>query len=66
MDRNLDGLYFRIQRNGKWCNVCFSDMTPEEIEEVTKDRPVEWWKSVAIHLAECLKEVGDQFDIYKE
>ena len=32
MNRNLDGCYFRIERNGKYENVCFSDLTEEEQE----------------------------------
>lgn len=66
MDRNLDGVYFRVFRNGKWENVCFSDMTTEERDEVIKDRPAEWWKNMAYILADCLKKIGDQFDIYSE
>lgn len=66
MDRNLDGIYFRVKRDGKWGNVCFSDMTNEERDEVIKERPAEWWKSVAYHLADCLRQVGDTFDIVKE
>ena len=63
MKRNLDGLYFRVQRNGKWENVCFSDLTVEEIEEVSKDRDTNWWKQVALHLKERLNDIGEQFDI---
>ena len=33
MDRNLDGIYLRIKRNGKYQPVCLSDMTKEELEE---------------------------------
>lgn len=66
MDRNLDGVYFRVKRGGKWGNVCFSDMTPEERDEVIKDRPVEWWKMLAYILADTLRSIGDQFDIYGE
>lgn len=31
MDRKLDGVYFRIKRNDKWENVCFSDLTEEDM-----------------------------------
>jgi hypothetical protein len=24
--RNLDGIYFRVKRDGKWVTVCYSDM----------------------------------------
>ena len=27
---NLDGVYFRVKRNGKWDNICFSDLTEDE------------------------------------
>ena len=63
MDRNLDGIYFRIKRNGKYENVCFSDLTEAEREEIGKDRPAEWWKNVAYHLAERLQVIGNTFDI---
>lgn len=66
MDRNLDGVYFRVKRGGKWGKVCFSDMTPEERDEVIKDRPVEWWKMLAYILGDTLREIGDRFDIYCE
>lgn len=64
MDRNLDGIYFRVERGGKWMSVCFSDMTPKE-REIIGDRPAEWWKAVAEHLADCLREIGDEFDIMR-
>ena len=63
MNRNLDGVYFRMERNGKFENVCFSDLTDEEREQVAtvqgKERPVSWWKSLAYHLADRLKELGE-------
>lgn len=63
MDRKLDGIYFRIERDGKWQNICFSDLTEEEREKIGEDRSAEWWKSVACHLADMLKRIGDEFDI---
>lgn len=66
MDRNLDGVYFRVKRDGKYGNVCFSDMTHEERDELLKDRPAEWWKNMAYIMADALRNLGDQFDIYCE
>jgi hypothetical protein len=63
MNRNLDGIYFRVKRNNKYENVCFSDLTETERDEICKDRPAEWFKSVAYHLAERLQAIGDVFDI---
>ena len=64
--RDLDGCYFRVKRDGKWGNACFSDMTAEEIEEMIGDRPASWWKSLACHLGERLRAVGDKFDIVND
>lgn len=66
MDRKLDGIYFRVMREGKWQNICFSDLTEQEREIIANmggGRTVEWWKSVAYHLADRLKIIGDTFDI---
>lgn len=61
--RELDGIFFRIKIGDEYKNVCFSDMTSEEIDEVIGDKDAEWWKAVAKHLAECLQEIGHQFNI---
>ena len=66
MDRNLDGCYFRVERNGHYCSVCFSDMTEEERAQVIGERPAEWWKSLAYHLADCLRDFGEVFDVIGE
>lgn len=63
MDRKLDGIYFRIERDGKWQNICFSDLTEEEREKIGEDRPAGWWKQIAFHLADVLKTIGNEFDI---
>ena len=38
MDRNLDGCYFRIKRNEKWQNICFSDLSDSERSSVMNGR----------------------------
>lgn len=64
MNRELDGVYFRVKRNNEYDNVCFSDMTEEEMKEVLQGRDPEWLKSLCIILGKRLKEIGDYFDIY--
>lgn len=66
MNRNLDGIYFRIERDGKWESICFSDLTLYEIDKIAVNRDAKWWRSVALHLKDCLNEIGEQFDIIKE
>ena len=63
MNRELDGVYFRIKRNEKWQTPCFSDLTAEEREKVCEGRDAEWLKSLVYHRADCIKEIGKQFDI---
>lgn len=66
MNRNLDGCYFRVKRDGKYEPICFSDLTEEEREEIATmngGRSAEWWKNLCYHLADRLKNLGDQLDI---
>lgn len=64
MNRELDGVYFRVKRNDKYDNICFSDMTEEEMKDVLQGRDTEWLKSLCIILGKKIKEIGDYFDIY--
>lgn len=63
MDRNLDGCYFRVQRDGKWCNICFSDLTEDERNTVMEGRETEWFRSLCCYLADRLKKLGDDLEI---
>lgn len=66
MDRNLDGVYFRVKREEKYDNVCFSDLTEEQMDEVLKDRDEEWLRNMCKILGKTLKKVGDELDIVAE
>jgi len=66
MDRNLDGVYFRVKREEKYDNVCFSDLTEEQMDEVLKDRDKEWLRNMCKILGKTLKKVGDELDIVAE
>lgn len=62
--RNLDGVYFIIKNeNGKFENICFSDLTEEQQDEMMEGRSEEWLKSMCKILVKSLREIGDQFDI---
>lgn len=61
--RNLDRIYLRIKRNGKYQAVCLSDMTREELEENLNPERGEWLKGAVIHLALTLHAIGDKFCI---
>lgn len=64
--RNLDGIYFRVKRDEKWDNVCFSDMTQDEMENVMNNRDIDWLKSMCIQLGKTIRNIGDQLDIVCE
>ena len=65
MNRNLDGVYFRVERDGKWQNICFSDLTTSEREEVLTDKNEQWLRELCGILADKLKFIGDGFNIIR-
>lgn len=66
INRNLDGAYFRVERDGKWQSICFSDLTENEMKIVMKDKDIDWLQSLAIHLGNTIKTIGNQFDLIGE
>ena len=72
--RNLDGIYFRVERDGKWVNVCYSDMESAERDEIaakraessTLEEQVAWWRSTADLLADQLYDMGEQLGVMCE
>lgn len=66
MNRNLDGVFFRVKRDGKWGPVCFSDMTHDERDVVIAHRSVDWWRNLAYVLGDTIREIGDELDLVRE
>lgn len=66
MNRNLDGVYFRIKRDDKWENICFSDLTEEEMDDILKDKPDKWLRNMCKILGKTIKDIGEQLDIVME
>lgn len=74
IQRNLDGVYFRVKRDGEYGNVCFSDMTAEERDEIaasraentTPEQQIAWWRSMANILADQLYDMGEQLGVMCE
>jgi len=61
--RDLSGIFFRTQVDGRWVNRTFEDLTEAEQDRQMKDRSEEWLRSLAKQLAASLRRIGDQFDI---
>lgn len=66
MERNLTGIYYRVQRDGKWCSVDFADMTLEEQVNILKDSDKETLIRMCILLVGCIQRLGKEFDIVGE
>lgn len=62
--RDLDCVYFRIKRNEKFDNICFSDLTESEQDDVMKDRSEEWLMALCKILSNTIRYIADSFDIY--
>lgn len=63
INRNLDGVYFRIKRGDKFESVCFSDMTEDEMDRVLECRNEIWFKSMCKILGQTIRQIGDQLDL---
>jgi hypothetical protein len=63
MNRELDGVYFRVKRDGYYQNICFSDLTPDERDKILEGRSEEWLRNLCIILADTIKHIGDALDI---
>lgn len=66
MERNLTGIYYRVQRDGKWCSVDFADMTLEEQVNILKDLDNGTLIRMCILLVGCIQRVRKEFDIVGE
>ena len=66
MDRNLDGVYFRVERDDKWHNVCFSDLSEAEMDKVLSNWNEDQLRRMCKVLGMTIKGIGDRFDIVGE
>ena len=63
MERNLDGIYFRVTRDGKGYSICFTDLTAEEQNNVLNGYEKDQLLRMCKILAEALRKIGDELDI---
>lgn len=66
MERNLTGIYYSVQRDGKLCSVDFADMTLEEQVNILKDSYKETLIRMCILLVGWIQRFGKAFDIVLE
>ena len=63
VERNLDGIYFRVTRDGKGFSKCFTDLTAEEQNNILNGYEKDQLLRMCKILAETLRKIGDQLDI---
>ena len=59
MNRDLDGIYFRVKRNNRWESVCFSDLTDEEMDKVLEGRSDQWLKKSSKIQGKNIRSIRD-------
>ena len=62
MNRELDGCYFRIMRDGIGQSVCFTDLSKEERDALLEDKDKQLLKNLCCYLADRILELGDIID----
>lgn len=62
-ERNLDGMYYRVERNGEKVNRCFTDLTVKEQERVLGEYDADALRNACYHLAACLRRLGDHLNL---
>lgn len=61
--RNLDPVYFRVEREGKWESLCFTDLTEKEREGVIGGMSENWLRQMVAILAGSLRDLGDRLNV---
>lgn len=63
INRELDGIYFRVKRGKHWESICFSDLSDEEMDKVLEGHSVQWLKSTCKILGRTIRDIGDSLDL---
>ena len=64
--RDLDGCFFRVQRDDKWHSLCWTDLTKEERDHIIEanNNNEYWCRRMLEYITEEYRAAGDQLDIY--
>ena len=64
--RNLDGVYYRVVRDGKHVNRCFSDLSEAEQDAVMAEYSTNQLRRLCRHLSMSLRQIGDALDFVRD
>ena len=60
---DLDGVYTRVKRDGKYCSLCFTDLTQEEQIQFLSGLSNDSLMNLCIYLGDLLRQFGGQIDL---
>ena len=66
VSRNLDGVYYRVVREGKAVTCCFSDLSEAEQEEIMAEYNAEQLRCLCRCLCTSLRQIGDALDLVRD
>ena len=64
--RDLDSVYYRVVREGKYVNRCFTDLTEFEQDEIMAEYNAEQLRRLCRYLCISLRQIGDTLDLVRE
>ena len=59
MNREHDGCYFRVVRDGVGQSVCFTELTKEERAALLEDKDAQFLRNLCSYLTDRIQELGD-------
>ena len=64
--RNLDGVYYRVIRDGIHVNRCFSDLSEAEQDEIMAEYNAEQLRRLCHDLSMSLRQIGDALNLVRD
>ena len=61
--RWLDSVYVKVQRNGKMCTRCFTDLTADEQDKFLESMDFEGVKRLCLLMAGAVRGIGDIYGL---
>lgn len=59
----LDGVYFRVCREGEWKSISFTDLTADEQSDVLSKMSQLELRRMVVILARAVRDLGEAFEI---
>ena len=64
--RNLDGVYYRVVRDGNHVSRCFSDLSESEQAVIMEKYDAEQLRRLCRYLSMSLRQIGDALDLVRD